>query len=110
MAKDLENDEILEEDDEQEEVSSKAKGKAAKSDKDDGKKKKKKTKRNPIVRWFKEMRSELKRVSWPTRKEIINNTLVSLVVMSVSGVVLWGVDNLATQIFQAIRVLLDKAS
>lgn len=48
-----------------------------------------------IVRWFRDMRSELKKVVWPTGKLITDNTTVSLVVMAVSAVVIWGFDKVA---------------
>jgi len=60
---------------------------------------------NRIIRWFREMRSELKKVVWPTPKQIINNTLVSLSVMAVAAIVIWAVDQAGGQIFQAIRLL-----
>ena len=61
--------------------------------------------RNRFARWFREMRSELKKVVWPTPKQIMNNTIVALSVMAVSAVVIWGIDYVGSQIFQAIRTL-----
>jgi preprotein translocase subunit SecE len=55
-------------------------------------KKEKKKRKNPITKWFREMRSELKKVVWPTRKQIINNTIIVLVIVAISSVVLWCVD------------------
>jgi len=60
---------------------------------------------NRFARWFREMRSELKKVVWPTPKQILNNTLVSLSVMVASAIVIWAVDQAGGQIFQAIRLL-----
>ena len=51
--------------------------------------------RKRISRWFREMRSELKKVVWPTPKQTANNTVVALVVMAVSALVIWGFDSLA---------------
>ena len=48
-------------------------------------------------KWFREMRSELKKVVWPTPKQLVNNTGVSLVVMAGSAVVLWAFDFIADQ-------------
>ena len=48
-----------------------------------------------IGKWFREMKSELKKVIWPTPKALRNNTLVSVVVMVASALVLWGFDLLA---------------
>lgn len=76
---------------------------AAKSDA----KKKRQRKRNPAAKWFREMKSEMKKVSWPTRKQTINNTLVALVVMVASGIVIWGVDQVAATIFEGIRTALS---
>ena len=60
---------------------------------------------NRLGRWFREMRSELKKIVWPTPKQTFNNTIVVLVTMAVSAVVIWGIDWVATQIFQAILTL-----
>ncbi len=50
-----------------------------------------------IGKWFRDMKSELKKVVWPTPKQTANNTAVCLVVMFVSALVLWGFDSLADQ-------------
>ena len=60
---------------------------------------------NRFAKWFREMRSELKKVVWPTPKQIVNNTLISLSVMAVSAIVIWAIDQVGGQIFQAIRLL-----
>jgi len=60
---------------------------------------------NRIAKWFREMRSELKKVVWPTPKQIVNNTLVSLSVMVAAAIVIWAIDQIGAQIFQAIRLL-----
>ncbi|MCL2226168.1 MAG: preprotein translocase subunit SecE [Oscillospiraceae bacterium] len=60
---------------------------------------------NRLARWFREMRSELKKVVWPTPKQTVNNTIVALVVMGVSAIVVWALDQVGMQIFQAIRLL-----
>ena len=48
-----------------------------------------------IGKWFREMKSELKKVIWPTPKALTKNTLISVGAMLVSAVVLWGFDELA---------------
>ena len=55
-----------------------------------------------IAKWFREMRSELKKVVWPTRKQIVNNTAVALVVMLASAVVIWGADEIASLVVNAL--------
>ena len=39
-----------------------------------------------IGRWFREMKSELKKVQWPTRKQTINNTLIVIACVIVVGI------------------------
>ena len=67
--------------------------------------KKKKRGHNRVARWFREMRSELKKVVWPTPKQVVNNTVVALSVMAVSAVVIWGIDQIGINIIQAIFTL-----
>ena len=59
-----------------------------------------------IAKWFREMRSELKKVIWPTPKALVKNSLVSLGMMLVSAVVLWGFDELAQLLVRALFTLL----
>ena len=67
--------------------------------------KKKVRRKNRVAKYFREMRSELKKVVWPTPKQIVNNTVVALVIMVASSIVIWGIDYVGAQIFQAIRSL-----
>ncbi len=46
------------------------------------------------VKYFKDARSEFKKVVWPSKKQVINNTIVVLVSMVVSGIAIWGVDSI----------------
>ncbi len=55
-----------------------------------------------IAKWFREMRSELKKVVWPTPKQLLNNTIVALVVMVVAAIVIWAFDQLASAGIQAL--------
>ncbi len=48
-----------------------------------------------VAQWFRDLKSELKKVVWPTKQQTANNTLVALVVMAVFAVILWGFDSLA---------------
>ncbi len=61
-----------------------------------------------IGKWFRDMVSELKRVEWPTPKQLTNNTLVALGVMAVSAVVLFGFDTLARLAVDTISKLAGK--
>lgn len=67
------------------------------------KKKKKKVKGSgKIGKWFREMRSELKKVVWPSKKQIINNCLVAIVVIVIFSIVVWGFDQIAAQAVNAL--------
>ena len=55
-----------------------------------------------VGKWFREMKSELKKVIWPTGQQLFNNTLVSVVVMVASALVLWGFDLLAGGLVNAL--------
>ena len=56
-------------------------------------------------KWFREMKSELKKVIWPTPKALRNNTLISVGMMVVSAVVIWGFDQIATALVRLIFLL-----
>ena len=67
--------------------------------------KKAKKKKNPIkaiANWWRGMKSELKKVVWPTPKQMVNNTLVALVVMVVAAIVIWGFDTIAGEAVKAL--------
>ena len=52
-----------------------------------------KKKKGGIRKWFRELRAEMKKVVWPTRKQVLNNTGVVLTVMAVMALFLFGVDS-----------------
>ncbi len=56
-------------------------------------------------KWFREMKSELKKVVWPTPKQFSKNTLVALVMMALSAIVLGGFDWLAGAAVNALITL-----
>ena len=58
-----------------------------------------------IAKWFREMKSELKKVIWPTPKQLMKNSGVSLAVMIASAVVIWGFDQLAQALVRALLTL-----
>ena len=58
-----------------------------------------------IGKWFREMKSELKKVVWPSKKTVVHNSLIALGVMAVSAVVLWGFDEIAQLLIKAIFIL-----
>lgn len=61
-----------------------------KEKKTSGKSKKKSP--NKVVKWFKDLKSEFKKVVWPSRKKVVNNTLVVLAVMVIATIFVGGLD------------------
>ena len=57
-----------------------------------------------ISKWFREMKSELKKVVWPSGKQLLNNTLIVLAAVVIVGVILFAFDSLAQA---GIRLLGD---
>ena len=45
--------------------------------------------------WFREMKSELKKVVWPTPKQVLKNTLIVVACVLVVGVFIWMFDFVA---------------
>ncbi len=74
----------------------KKEAKKAKSDADSKKSKKSdKDKKNVfsrIANWFKDLKREFKRVSWPTKKTVFNNTTVVLSVVVLGSLLMFGID------------------
>ena len=58
-----------------------------------------------IGKWFREMKSELKKVIWPTRQQLTKNSLISVGVMDVAAIVIWGFDELAQMLVRALITL-----
>ena len=48
-----------------------------------------------VARYFRELRSELKKVVWPTPKQVAKNTLVVIACVLVVGVFIWLFDFVA---------------
>ncbi|MDR0986835.1 MAG: preprotein translocase subunit SecE [Ruminococcus sp.] len=61
--------------------------KAKKSGKPAGKK------QNRVVKYLKDLRSELKKVVWPSREKVVHNTTVVMVCMVAYGLIIWGIDS-----------------
>ena len=60
-----------------------------------------------LRRWCREMRSELKKVQWPTAKETTNNTLTVIACVFVVGVFIWAFDWLAAGAAKALITLVQ---
>ena len=60
-----------------------------------------------ICRYFRELRSELKKVVWPTPKQVVKNTLIVLASVLVVGIFIWVFDFVATEGIDALIKLVS---
>lgn len=56
----------------------------------------KKSTKERLTQWFRDLKSELKKVVWPTKEQTIKNTTVALGFTFVSAIILGGFDYLAS--------------
>jgi len=49
-------------------------------------------KKHSIIKYLKDARSEFKKVVWPSRKQVVNNTVVVIISLIVSGLAIWLLD------------------
>ena len=61
-----------------------------------------------IGKWFKDMKSELKKVQWPTRKQTVNNTVIVIICCIIVGICIWLFDALAGAVITALLDLFGK--
>ena len=59
-----------------------------------------------VGKWFREMKSELKKVVWPSAKTLRNNVFVSIGMMLVSAVAIWVFDGVASMLVKGIFTFL----
>ena len=77
-----------------------AKPKKAKSDKD-----KKPGIGKRLGRFFREMKAELKKVSWPSREETLKKTGTVILCVLIVGVIVWIFDGIANGLINALLSL-----
>ena len=53
-----------------------------------------------LSKWFRERRAELKKVVWPSKKQVLQNTVVVLISVLVVGVFIWIFDAISSLIVQ----------
>ena len=55
-----------------------------------------------IGRWLRELKSELKKVQWPTAKQTVNNTVIVIICVIIVGIFIWLFDFAAGGIINAL--------
>lgn len=56
--------------------------------------------RKNIVKFFKDIKLELKKVIWPTKAQLINNTITVLLACLVVGAIIWIADLVLTKLVE----------
>jgi preprotein translocase subunit SecE len=56
--------------------------------------------RKRFVKFFKDIRNELKKVIWPTKNQLINNTITVLLVCFLVGIIIWVSDAVLAKIVE----------
>jgi preprotein translocase subunit SecE len=59
-----------------------------------------------IRQFFQDVTREFRRVTWPSRAEVVNSTVIVLVLVAVLGVYLWVVDVGLSQLYVAVERML----
>lgn len=95
MAKELDQEKITPDESSVKKAEKAEKAEKSKDAKDDKAKAKKNGKpKKSIVQYFKDCRSEFKKVVWPTPKQTTNNTLVVVLFCALAGLFIFGIDTL----------------
>ena len=63
---------------------------------------KKDKKPNRILRWLKDMKGELKKITWPSGKDTLKNVLIVIVCVIVVGIFIWVFDFIAKLVVEAL--------
>lgn len=58
------------------------------------------------IQFIRDVRLEMKKVTWPTRAEVTSTTVVVLISVAFFAVYLWGVDNLLELFFRQLEAWL----
>ena len=53
-----------------------------------------------LTRFLREVRAELRKVTWPTKQELIANTIVVLVSVFFAAALIWVIDSFLTQLLK----------
>ena len=57
---------------------------------------------NPLSRWLKDLKGELKKVTWPSGKDTLKNVGTVIACVILVGVFIWVFDFIARQVVEAL--------
>lgn len=55
-----------------------------------------------VSKFFREIRSELKKVIWPSRTQVVNNTVTVLATCLLVGIIIWLADSALREAVSAV--------
>ena len=55
-----------------------------------------------IARTFKDMKGEVKKVVWPSKKQVLNNSIIVFIMLIISSIFIGGIDELLVLLLQLI--------
>lgn len=55
-----------------------------------------------ITRFMRETKVELKKVTWPTKQELIANTIVVIIAVVLCAALIWIIDSIFSMLFRII--------
>ena len=58
-----------------------------------------------VVRFFKDIRSELKKVIWPTREQLTKSTITVLLVCLAMGIIIWVSDAILARVLKWVLAM-----
>ena len=68
---------------------------------------KKDKKPNRVLRWLKDMKGELKKITWPSGKNTLRNVLMVIVCVIIVGICIWVFDFIAKLVVEALLNLFN---
>lgn len=60
-----------------------------------------------VKRWFKDLKGEVKKITWPSGKDVLKGTVVTIVCIAIIGVVVFLVDLGLTQGIKGLRTVAE---
>lgn len=57
---------------------------------------------NKVVAYFQEVSKEMQKVSWPSRQELTNNTILTLLASLLIALIIFGQDQIISRVLQLI--------
>ena len=68
---------------------------------------KKDKKPNRVLRWLKDMKGEMKKITWPSGKDTFRNVLIVIVCVIIVGICIWVFDFVAKLVVEALLNLFN---